>query len=363
MRMFPRWAPALLVAAPFAFVAPAHADKLTLGSDLQENAASSINDKDLIEAHGADTSFWPLIVDGAQFQAPADGQVLSVKVKGTVFKEQGAQDPANLIHFQSLSPAAADGSRQIELTSQDFYLPIDQPNAITTFEPENLCVKEGGSVAFNNIGGFKFGGSLGAPLDHEHYLSGAPFAVFGLSRASTMARFTSDEGTKNGATVSPNTANQRPGAPVGTTSQGKELLMQVIVATGDDRSQSCGGPRRHPDGTLVETGPDPSYMKVVTSGGKPQQPYVTKDRKFTTGVYCGGEANPACAGTATMLIGKRVIAKANFSVPAMATGKIPMRLNKKDFKKLDKAKSKTMKVTLVLTTSFGTYTQALTLKR
>jgi hypothetical protein len=363
MRVFPRWAPALLAVAPFVFAASAHAEKLTLGSDLRESAATSINDKNLVEAHGADTAFWPLTVDGEQFQVPADGQVLSVTLKGTVFKERGAADPANLIHIQSLSPAAGDGSRQVQLTSQDFFLPIDQPNAISTFAPENLCVAQGGAVAFNTIGGFKYGGSLDAPLDQEHYLSGAPFAVFGASGASTTARFTSDEGTKNGATVSPNTANQQPGAPVGTTVRGKELLMQVVVATGDDRSESCGGPRRHPDGTLVQTGPDPSYMKVVTSGGKPQRPYVTKDRKFTTGVYCGGEANPTCAGSAAMLIGQRVIAKATFSVPAMATGKIPMRLNKKDFKKLDKSKTKTMKVTLVLTTAFGTYTQALTLKR
>jgi hypothetical protein len=178
-----------------------------------------------------------------------------------------------------------------------------------------------------------------------------------------MARFTSDEGTKNGATVSPQTANQQPGAPVGQTYQGKELLMQIVVATGDDRSEPCGGPRRHPDGTLVDTGPDPSYMKVVTAGGKVQQPYVTKDRKFQVGVYCGGEANPICNGTATLAIGKRVLATVPFSIKTMSTGRIPMRLSAKDFKKLDKSKSRRMNTTFTMTTAFGTYTSKLTLKR
>lgn len=363
MHVFPRWAPALLAALPLALTAPAHAEKLTLGSDLSGTAAQSISDATLIEAHGADTAFWSITNKGTGFTIPADGQVLSVKIKGTVFKEKGAADPANLIHIQSLSPAAGDGTRTVYLTSQDFFLPIDQPNTVSTFEPENLCVKQGGSVAFNNIGGFKYGGSLSAPLDQNHYLSGAPFAVFAQDARSSMARFTSDEGTKNGATVSPQTANQQPGAPVGQTSTGKELLMQVVVATGDDRSESCGGPRRHPDGTLVQTGPDPSYMKVVSSGGAAQRPYVTKDRKFQVGVYCGGEANPLCNGTATIAIGKRVLASVPFSIKSMSTGRIAMRLKAADFKKLDKAKSKTLKTTFTMTTAFGTYASSLTLKR
>jgi hypothetical protein len=363
MHTFPRLAATVLAALPLAFAAPANAEKITLGSDLSGTAASRIDDTTLIEAHGADTAFWPLTNKSTAFTIPADGQVLSVKIKGTVFKEKGAADPANLIHIQSLLSAAADGSRQVYLTSQDFYLPIDQPNTVSTFQPENLCVKQGGSVAFNNIGGFKYGGSLNAPLDDDHYLNGAPFAVFAAAADSSMARFTSDEGTKNGATVSPNTANQAPGKPVGQTYRGKELLMQVVVATGDDRSEPCGGPRRHPDGTLVDNGPDPSYMKVVTAGGKPQRPYVTKDRKLQVGVYCGGEANPVCNGTATLAIGKRVIATVPFSIKTMSTGRIPMRLSAKDFRTLDKSKSRTLKTVFTLTTSFGTYTSKLTLKR
>lgn len=334
--------------------APASADKLTLGSDLKADAT-------VIESHGADTTFWPISIAGDSPVMPEDGQILSVKIKGTVLKEKGAANPATLIHFQSLIPQGDNGDLQVWLTSQGFDMPVDQPNAINTFEPENLCVKKGGTVAFNDLGGFKYGGSLGGPLDDGHYHNGAPYQVFGAVRDSVTARYSADNGTKNEATLSPNTANQADGAPVGTTMQGEELLMQYVVGTGQDRSESCGGPRRHPDGTLVDVSLPKSYMKVASSGGKAQRPYVTKDRRFQTGVYCGGPA--ICAGTATMMIKKRTLATVPFSVPSMRSGRIPMRLSPKDFRKLNKSRYRTLTVTYVLTTTFGTYASSLTLKR
>jgi hypothetical protein len=240
-------------------------------------------------------------------------------------------------------------------------MPFDNPDAITTFEPENLCVHEGGTVAFNTIGGFKWGGSLTAPLDENHYWQGTPWQIFGRTSSST-AWFSKDDGTKNGNVMTP-AGGQNAATGIGGVIQGKELLMQVVVATGDDRSESCGGPRRHPDGTLVDVTPDLNYVKVASSGGKAQQPYVTKNRKFSVGVYCGGQTSNSCAGTATMLIGKRVIATVPFAMPVMKTGKIALRLKKKDFKKLDKSKSRTLRTTFVLVSNGQTFTFPLTLKR
>jgi len=344
---------AVLAALPLALAAPAQADKITLGSDLSASPT-------IVDAHGADTAFWPAAIGGAGVEVPEDGQVISVKVKGSAIKERGAGDPATMVHFQSLAPAGANGARQIYLTSAPFYMPIDEPSKVSTFVPENLCVKQGGTVAFNTIGGFKWGGALGAPLDEAHYHNGTPWQIFAAAGSSATAWYSKDNGTKNGMTVTPaGGANAAEGH--GTVEQGRELLMQVVVATGQDRSEPCGGPRRHADGSLVQTGPAPSYMKVVSAGGKPQQPYVTRDRRFSTGVYCGGGANPTCAGTATMSIGKRVIAKAPFSVAAMSTGKIAMRLGKGDFKRL--SSKKRLNVTYVLSTAFGDFTTPLTLKR
>ena len=64
-----------------------------------------------------------------------------------------------------------------------------------------------------------------------------------------------------------------------------------------------------------------------------------------------------------MLRGKRVIAKKKFSIAKMTSGRIAMRLKKKDFRTLDKSKRRKMVVTYVLETSFGKYTTKLTLKR
>lgn len=354
MHVIRRWAPALfLAAAPFVAASPANAGKLTLGSNL--NAAATV-----VDAQGADTAFWLNSVDGGMVTVPEAGQVISIRVKGSALKEKGAADPATMVHFQTLNAPDGRGARQIHLTSAPFDMPIDNPNAISTFEPENLCVNPGGAVAFNTIGGFKWGGSLDAPLDDRYYHKGTPWQIFAASSLASTAWYSKDNGTKNGMTVTPD-GGRGAAEGYGRIEEGRELLMQVVVATGDDRSESCGGPRRHADGSLVQTGPDASYMKVVTAGGKPQQPYVTKNRKFSAGVYCGGEANPTCAGTATMLIGKRVIATAPFSFPAMSTGKIAMRLGKKDFAKLNRLKK--LRVTFVLAAPFGTYTSAITLKR
>jgi hypothetical protein len=353
MRAFPRWAPALLASVPLFLAAPASADRLTLGSDLTAKAASSLNDTALIEAHGQDTAFWPLSVDGADPTMPADGQIVSVKVKGTVFREPGAAPPANLIHFQALSPAAADGSRVVQLTSADFYLPIDQPNTVTTYEPENLCVKRGGVAAFNNIGGFQWGGSLSAPLDPDHYHSGAPFGIFGSVRDSGMARFSGHDVTKNGDTLTITGANNA--GPGGTTYKNRELLMQVVLATGDDRSEPCGGPRRHPDGSIVA----PKVRQLRVAGSGTQQPYVTRDRRFTTGIYC--ESDEACAGSAIMKIGKRTLATIPVNVPAQTSFRVPMRLSKADFRRLNR--NKKLNVTYILVSQFGGETVTLTLKR
>jgi hypothetical protein len=333
---------------PALLAGPASAAKLTMGSDLKADA-------NITESHGADTAFWPIVVDGKAFEVPEDGQVTEVKVKGTVLKEAGAANPATLVHIQTLEPEAADGSRVIYLSSQGFEMPIDKPNTISTFKPENLCVHKGGSVAFNNIGGFMYGGSLSAPLDQRHYLNGAPYRVFAAIPGSTTARYTADNGTKNGNTAHTRTENQQPGKPVGTTRAGSELLMKIEVATGQDRSEPCGGPRRHPDGTLVDTRKPPA-MHVISN----QSPYVRKSGQLEPAIYCAGPQD--CAGTASLIRKGREMAKASFSVKARASGRINMRISRKDVNALRRAKGKRLFVTLSLVSPLGTFSKNLFIK-
>jgi hypothetical protein len=342
----------------FLLLAPAAADakKLTLGSDLKRAAS-------VVVGHGADTALWPDTVDGKALRMPADGQVIKVRVKGSAMSEEGASNPpATMVHFQSLLPAGANGARQIWLTSGAFDMPVDRPAAITTFEPENLCVKRGGTVVFNTIGGFRWGGSFEAPLSN-HYLNGTPWRIFAGARRSSVAWYSNDNGTNNGDVVVPfGGTNAHDG--MGSVYPRRELLMQLVVATGQDRSEPCGGPRRHPDGTLVDVGPHPMYLKVTSAGGgRPQRPYVTNDRRFATGVYCGGDAKDFCEGTAELRIGGRVIDTADFKIAKLDSGRIPMRLTPAAYRQLDGSASRTLRTTFVMKMKSGNFSFPLTLER
>lgn len=207
-----RLAPALLIlllAAP-----SAEARKRVLGSSLQASATRS-------EAHPVDTAFWPQRIRSARrFRAPADGQVLAVRLKGSVLRSRaGAPDPFNQIHFQSLRPLP-DGSMRVLLTSATFLMPIGGArDQVTTYRPENLCVPKGGVVGFNDSGGF----------DPTWYPNGARFRVFGRVAGSITARDTAADGTNNGDTLRP------------TARRDSELLMQVVLGTGRDVGGACRG--------------------------------------------------------------------------------------------------------------------------
>jgi hypothetical protein len=258
----------------------------------------------------------------------------------------GAPDPATLIHFQSLEPAAADGSRTVYLTSQGFDMPVGDPTAITPFTPENLCVHQDGAFDLNEIGGYAWGGSLAAPINLQYYPNGTPFEVFAPARTSSTARYTADNGTNNGATLSPS----------GSTTQGEELLMQVVLATGDDRSQSCGGPRRHPDGTLVVTAPLPTAMHI-----REQRAYVSNNRSLAPTAFCPSGV-PSCVGTATLTSKGKKIASARFTAPASKTAHIAMKLSPAAFRAMKKAKGHALRVTFTIVTSVGTYTHLITIR-
>lgn len=64
-----------------------------------------------------------------------------------------------------------------------------------------------------------------------------------------------------------------------------------------------------------------------------------------------------------MLIKDRKLAEVTFTVLSMKSGRIPMRLGTKAFRTLDTSEARTLRVTYVLTTSFGTFTTPPTLKR
>ena len=201
----------LTLVVPLFAAAPAEARRITLGSSLKASAT-------IVEAHQADSAFWPQrIAGGRRFKAPRNGQVLSVRVKGSVLKPAGAPDPLNTVLFQSLTPAG-EGRMRVMLTSAAFPVPIGGPrNQITTYRPENLCIRRGGVLAFNDMGGW----------NPPWYQAGAPFRVFAARKGSRTARHTEDAGTFNGMTLTP------------TPRRGSELLMQFVLGTGRHLGGAC----------------------------------------------------------------------------------------------------------------------------
>jgi len=330
--------------------APASAARITLGSDLGATPYVTLS-------QGADTAYWATQVAGKALTVPVDGQIVQVRVKGSAMREAGAaNDPATMVHFQSLEPAAKNGTHKVFLTSAPAYLPVDDPGAVSTFSPENLCVHKGGSVAFNTIGGFMWGGALDAPLNSSQYLHGTPWRIFASASKATTAWYSKDNGTKNGDALTPRGgATAREG--YGATMKGRELLMQVVVATGMDRSEPCGGPRRHPDGSLVE----PKKHELRVAGGDDQRPYVTKDRRFTTGVYCETPGE-TCTGKAILKVDGDVVDEVDgLSVPTQSSAKVAMRLDPANFRTLDRQGF--LRVTYILVSQFGTKTISLSLNR
>jgi hypothetical protein len=291
---------ALLVVALAA--SSALAAKRTYGSNLHAPATVS-------EAHQADTAFWPVSIRGDGPGAPADGQILRIRLKGMAIKEPGGPAPLNEVHFQHLVPRAG-GSMFIAQSTAPFYVPYTgRRDQISEFVPENLCVKQGDVINFNDEGGW---GGPSSPF----YQAGVPFRVFGSVSSSSTARFTKDQGTNNGDTLYP------------TVVHDQELLMQLVLGTGMDVSEPCGGPRRHPDGSLVKL---PKKMHVVT----PQRAYVRSNRRVEPTAYCASKS--PCLGHARLESKGQTIAKARFLIAPEVGAHIPMRLTRAAYRALRRA--------------------------
>jgi len=210
----------------------------TLGSTLQplaDTPRNSPEDEDFwpvffryCELHPAD----PLCVHGTTTQGryvdpsgqgtmPADGQIVAIRVKGMALGStvDGAPPPLTEIHFSALRPQP-DGSVQVIVSSQAFNLPASgDPNQVTTYVPENFCVKAGDYLTLSTEGGF----------DSTYFPQGVRYEIFGNVPGSKVAYYSKHNGVMNGA--------QFTGAPVSDT----ELLMQWDLATGDHATALCPG--------------------------------------------------------------------------------------------------------------------------
>jgi hypothetical protein len=191
--------------------APAAARITIFGSNLEADATIS-------EAHPVDNAYWHTrLASGRKVRAPANGQILAVRVKGTVRRKAGAPRPDNTVFFQHLRPRAGGRVRVLQ-TSQPFELKVGgPPNQIQIFRPTNLCARKGDIIDLSNIGGFT-----------SSYPSGSPFQVFGAVPGSETARHTGRGGLNNGETFGPTRKRAD-----------TELLMQLWLGTGSHYGGAC----------------------------------------------------------------------------------------------------------------------------
>ena len=192
--------------AAVALPSAAVANRYVWGSDLKAPA-------NRIEANPAASAFWhTALPGGARVRVPEKGRVATLKLKGTAIKH-GSTEPVTLFHFQVLHPTG-DGRLRVSLTSGGFHVPVGgDPNRISTYNPINLCAKQGDYVAFSDVGGYKPG----------TYPNGTPFRVFSNVPQATTGFFTQPGGINNGNTFTP----KKPHV-------GEELLMRITLVTGDE---------------------------------------------------------------------------------------------------------------------------------
>jgi hypothetical protein len=230
----------LLAAAAALILLPAsaQADVFTIGSDLTATPTA-----DMTEAHQADVLYFNTSKGPNGHVAPVAGQILSVKVKGTVVAAKD-KAPNTLFHTQVLHDNR-NGTYTVKSSSQGFHFPYDVPaDTVTEFVPSVQCIEAGQIIDFNNVGGWDY--------DANHpgatrYQNGTPYQIFARKPGSQVFWYERDNGTNIGETFAPNKRvfNDPSGKPLREEVEGpredKELMMQVVIGTGFDASNLCQG--------------------------------------------------------------------------------------------------------------------------
>jgi hypothetical protein len=293
--------------------------------------------------YGADTALWNFSQAGGQTRVPATGQAVKIEVEGCAQRATNGPLPLTTVHFQDLSPLPGGGAK-VNLTSQGFGLPVCGENGadgstVTTYLPINLCVSAGDYVGLNDSGGY-------VP---NIYRSGVPYQILGAVTAATTDSFIKDQGTGNGALLSPSVISAMDGFAV---NRNVELLMRVTLATDGDATHICPGGKG---------GLPPALAPIRVS---PQTDGVNHSRIVAVAMFC--RVSP-CKGVATLTVpsestyaGVATYGRVGFELPANRTVHLPIRVKNELVKKI-RAKHG-VSATLAAIVNGKTISQRITLK-
>jgi hypothetical protein len=292
---------------------------------------------------GADTALWNYSDAHGADPVPSTGQAKKIELEGCAQKAANGPRPLTTVHFQDLSPLPGGGAK-VNLTSQGFDLPICGENGagastITTYLPINLCVSAGDYVGFNDSGGYV----------ENIYRNGVPYQVLGAVTGATTDSLIKDNGTGNGATLSPSVKSSNDGF---ATNRDEELMMRVTLATDGDATHICPGGK---------AGLPPPLAPIRVS---PQTDGVNHGRIVAIAVFC--RVSP-CQGTATLTVpgdatysGEATYGRVGFSLQANKTVHLPIRVKSELVKKIRAKHGVSVKLAAVV--NGQTTTQRITVK-
>ena len=351
--MAPRFAFLLALAAALVLPTSAQAALSTFGSNLDKPA-------DRPESEQRDIAYWQTtFADGRPTTAPTDGQIRKIEVRGFARSTVPPGDPnqpgSPVFFLQALTPDS--GTVRARISSQPFYLPgsdTGTPDTVTSYTPENFCVKQGEFLSLTGVGGWD--GSPRGP-GNSPYSDGTPLQVFALTPNANVRYFTANEGLKNGALFTPREgqADDRLG-----NEPRAELLMRFTLATGDDRSYECGGPNTYrpadppTTGTGGPTGTGGTSNTLSSAATIPAGKKGSVDRKgrVYVGVYCPKVR--ACSGVLTLTSGKTVLGSGKYAIAAGKTQSVRFKLTKAGLKLVKKRRYKLSATATAVTAPGGT---------
>lgn len=254
---------------------------------------------------GADTALWNVAQASGSPSMPAAGQAVKVSLEGCAQPAQGGPPPLTQIHFQDISPLPEGGAR-VNLTSQSFEIPVcGQGGAggstLTSYEPINLCVDRGDYVAFDDEGGYV----------ENVYRAGVPYQVLGRVNRSTADSFLMNNGTGDGAVMSPSNLAPNDGFAI---NQNEELMLQVTLGTGPDARYVCPGGTKDAPPVLP-----PIAVHPQTDG-------INHSRIVAVAIYC--RLTPKCKGVAALTLAGKVVSVGHggFSLRGDTTSHLPLRV-------------------------------------
>jgi hypothetical protein len=353
------------VAAP-----PAHAAKLTYGSDLTQNAT-------IAHSHPEDWAAFPTKVSaGGQLAVPAQGEVAMVQLKGTVLRPPPEDDakyngryPGFEFHIVVMRPQSNDQYKLIVSTA-DMPVPYGRnAEQITTLNLQSydarICVLPGDVVAIATSGGFgnhtaEFGG-----FPDDFYDDGYPVQMFARSPGSSYGLYEKQ----------PSEGNFFVGDTVNTTSvDDTELLMRVTIGTGADarwtcrtkseQNQNLPNPGATPTPTPgPTTTPVPGNTATPSSAAnvpKPKQSPKIRRNTVKVGVKCAGPY--ACSGLLSLSNRSTVYGVSPFGLGAGKSASLPIKLNGAAKKQLKKGRGK-VTVKARVETSAGVHSRRLVIKK